>query len=740
MLPFRLVSWGVLFSIPAIFICVQSSAQIQAMIPKTSTRAVVVGISNYQNIDKLRFAHKDAEAFAQFLRSAAGGSVPEDHIKLLTNENATQVLIGKALSWLITESQANDLAIIYFSGHGDVESSIPNLGYLLAFDASKSTYMAGGAIPIYAIQSIITALSGKNVQVLVITDACKSGKLAGSETGGAKITAMALAAQFANEVKIMSCGPDEVSLESEDWGGGHSVFSYYLLDGLRGLADTDENREVTLREIERFLEDSVRRATVAFRRQTPAAIGNKDRVVATVDAATLAAIKLKNNPPKTEPGGGAAGKSGFGGQSVSDSAILKLYQAFELALRTGHLLVPEKGAAYSIYQEIKDHPAMRSYKNLMRNDLAAEFQGEAQKAIKDYLSADQREMRKRWAREDDRYQLYPKYLEKAAELLGEGHFSYTQLKAWEYYFSGLNLRLQGEHPDNTGIKDSLFKVAKTFQEKTLTLDSTAAYAYNELGLLGRRLVRLEESVVYFNKAIQFSPSWTLPWTNLCGTFSDLNQVEAAERCGLKALKLDSTFALTHYNLGYTYLLKKDTKREIYHYEKAIEYSGDYPTAYFNLGIAYFQNGDYNRAAQAFKAYETRVPNDPDGYQNLGEVSIKLGKVQEAEGYFLKAIALDAKYANAYIGLAKLWLERGDIKQSEKWLQNFNALQSDNPNHYYELAMVYHKKADVAILNLEKAFQYGFKDLEQIKNEPAFDSLRSQAGYKKLVKKYFPDLK
>jgi len=740
MLPFRLASWGILFSIPAIFICVQSSAQIQPIIPKTSTRAVVVGISNYQNIDKLRFAHKDAEVFAQFLRSAAGGNVPEENIKLLTNENATQVLIGKSLSWLIMESQANDLAIIYFSGHGDVESSIPNLGYLLAFDASKSTYMAGGAIPIYAIQSIITALSGKNVQVLVITDACKSGKLAGSETGGAKITALALAAQFANEVKIMSCGPDEVSLESEDWGGGHSVFSYYLLDGLRGLADTDENREVTLREIERFLEDSVRRATVAFRRQTPAAIGNKDRVVATVDAATLAALKLKNNPPKVDPGGSVASKIGSGGQSVSDSAVLKQYQAFEEALRTGHLLVPEKGSAYSIYQQIKDHPAIRSYKNLMRNDLAAEFQGEAQKAIKDYLSADPREMRKRWALEDDRYQLYPKYLEKAAELLGQGHFSYTQLKAWEYYFSGLNLRLQGERPNNAAIKDSLFKEAKTFQEKTLKLDSTAAYAYNELGLVGRRLAQLEESVVYLKKSIQFSPSWVLPWANLCGTFSDLNQVEEAERCGLKALMLDSTFVLTHYNLGFTYLLKEDTKREIYHYEKTIEYSGDYPTAYFNLGLAYYHRADFNRAEQTFKAYESKVPNDPEVHQNLGEVSIKLGKDKEAEGYFLKAIALDANYANAYIGLAKLWLERGDIKQSEKWLQGFYALQSENPKHYYELATIYHKKTEVALQNLEKAFLYGFKDLEHLKNEPAFASLRSQAGYKKLVKKYFPDLK
>ena len=33
------------------------------------------------SIAPLQFAHKDAEAFAEFLRSPAGGKVPEIHIK-----------------------------------------------------------------------------------------------------------------------------------------------------------------------------------------------------------------------------------------------------------------------------------------------------------------------------------------------------------------------------------------------------------------------------------------------------------------------------------------------------------------------------------------------------------------------------------------------------------------------------------------------------------------------------------
>jgi hypothetical protein len=40
-----------------------------------STRAVVVGISDYQSSDipDLKYAHRDAEAFAAWLKSPAGG-------------------------------------------------------------------------------------------------------------------------------------------------------------------------------------------------------------------------------------------------------------------------------------------------------------------------------------------------------------------------------------------------------------------------------------------------------------------------------------------------------------------------------------------------------------------------------------------------------------------------------------------------------------------------------------------
>lgn len=714
-----------------------SVAQIQSMAPKTATRAVVIGISNYQNIVKLRFAHKDAEAFAEYLRSAAGDNVPDDHIMLLTNEKATQAQIGAALSWLFTDSQEGDLAIIYFSGHGDVETKLTKNGYLLAFDVNKSTYMAGGAISIRDLQDIVTILTvEKKVRVLVITDACHSGNLAGNESGGSLTTAAALANSFGKDLKIMSCKADELSMEDERWGGGHSVFSYYLLDGLRGLADVDEDRKVSLMEIGRFLQDSVRRATASMdRRQTPVTKGDEDQVIAKVDAATLAAVKQKYNP---QPKAAVSAKDPMATALNSDSAVLRLYRDFEEAIRTGHLLEPEAGSAYTLFQLIKDQPAMRTYKNGMRNDLAVTLQDEAQKAISEYLNADPREMRKRWDLNTSRYQLYPKYLEKAAELLGPNHFSYKQIKVKECYFTGLSIRLQGEQSKIKAEKDSLYTIAKAFQEKTLALDSIAPYAYNELGILARRFDNYEQSVEYFNKATIYSPTWVLPWANLCGSYNELGQTELAEKSGLKAFSLDSTSALTNYNLGYVYWTKELLEKAAYYFQKTIEYSPEYSNAYFNLGIYYFRKGNYTSAEQMFEEYKRRIPTDPDVYENLGEVTLKLGKPEIAEAHFLKALEINPQYAAARLGLSELYLSKGELNKSDEWYKEYSKIRPDDANGFFYLALRNSQNTSLALNYLESAFKKGFKDIDRLKVEPRLNTIRNKPEFSKLVKKYFPD--
>ena len=174
----------------------------------SNTYAVVVGISDYQDpgIPDLRFADKDAEAFANYLRSDAGGKLDNDHLKVLINQQATMAQFGIALDWLMESAKEGDQVIIYFSGHGDVEKkTLTQPGFLLCWDAPARVYISGGAFALPMLQEVVSTISIQNkAKVIVITDACRSGKLAGSTVNGSQATASNLAKQFANEIKILS--------------------------------------------------------------------------------------------------------------------------------------------------------------------------------------------------------------------------------------------------------------------------------------------------------------------------------------------------------------------------------------------------------------------------------------------------------------------------------------------------------------------------------------------------------
>jgi hypothetical protein len=55
------------------------------------TYAIIIGIAKYEDPDikQLNFANRDAAAFADYLMSASGGSVPKQQIRLLTDSAAT---------------------------------------------------------------------------------------------------------------------------------------------------------------------------------------------------------------------------------------------------------------------------------------------------------------------------------------------------------------------------------------------------------------------------------------------------------------------------------------------------------------------------------------------------------------------------------------------------------------------------------------------------------------------------
>ncbi|MEZ4919187.1 MAG: caspase family protein [Saprospiraceae bacterium] len=668
--------------------------QIKPMAKKGRTRAVVVGVSQYKNdrIPDLQYADKDAEAFAEYLRSAQGGGVSEADLRVLTNENATCGNLGAELSWLLDESKEGDLAIIYFSGHGDMERPPLNYSVLLTHESPASMYMGGGAFPLDLLQLIVQSLSvEKKVQVLLIADACHSGNLAGSAMKGTTGLAKALSVPLGDEFKILSCQPHEFSKEGKKWGGGHGLFTYYLIKGLLGEADVNKDYSVTLLELERYLGKEVPEEALPDSQIPVVLASNKSSEIAKVDESVLDAIRDKLKEPAEQAN-----------EAVNDSLIWKRYDQFLLALQKKHLLFPNESSAYAIYMEIKDEEVMREKESEMRRKLIAALQDEAQQAINDYLEADPRELRLRW-QHDGRYENYPIYLERAAELVGESHFLYKTLQARSLYFKGLNMRMQGER-DKT---PELYAEAEALQKHVLELQPNAAYAYNELGLLARRQSAFEQSVSYFELALTQSPTWVLAHTNLCASYNNLDEYKKGIEACKSALYFDSTFALAHYNLGSIYSSQGDYKNAIEAYRKSIQYNPDYAQNYFKLGNALYFEGQQQEAKSMWILCTMKDPKYPVAFKNLGEVSLDDGNLSEAEIWFRGAVQADPNYGSGLYMLSVV------LSMQNRTQEAIDALKGSLDAGY----------------KIKKA---------EILEEEAFKSMLTESGFQQVIQSHFPE--
>lgn len=701
------------------------------MFRKPQTRAVIVGISDYQNIPDLEFADRDAEALAAYLQSKAGGEVPEENIRLLLNEKATQMQFAMALDWLQEESVQGDRVYIYFSGHGDVEKKTARQrGFLLNYDAPNTTYMAGGAFPVLFLQDIISTLStDQKVEVILIADACRSGKLAGDAIDGNHLTAERLAEQYANEIKIMSCQKQESSQEGPQWGGGRGAFSYHLIEGLIGMADDSGDGEVNLREIRNYLEILVSQETGGA--QNPRVLGDLTHSLSKVDDERLAMLRKEKSKELFAGSGESPTNSRGVFKTDPDSLILEKYKAFGTALQDKHLLYPEEGAAYTIFREIADESVMKDHREEMKRQLAAALHDEAQQAINDYLISSPKELQQRWSY-NDRYDQYPEYLAIAADLLGQQHFMYGDLRAKQLYFEGLQLRLAGEKAKKT----ALFEQALDKQEAVVRMDSSAAYAYNEIGLLLRRMKRKPEATSYFEKALEQSPSWVLPMANEVANYAETGLQEEARMTAEKALALDSTFALTHHNLGYSFEAAQQWDEAIEWYQKAISLDPDYLDTYYNLALVYFHRETYDQAEKYFLEFAKRQKEPaPDVWSNLGYMADLQNKPETALQYFQQALNIDPEFSLTYYNLGEFHLKQGQLEEAERMFQIYQQKEAEDQDGYYMQAAVLAKMGDTekAIEQLTKAIKQGFDNIKQLQEDEYFKNLQSQKAFKKILK-------
>jgi len=681
------------------------------------TRAVVIGISDYAapGIRDLQFAHKDARAFADFLKSEAGGAFPAGNIRLLLNEQATLAAIYDAFYWLRTQSEKGDKAILYFAGHGDLETeAFWQFGYLLAHDSPPNNFRTN-AVRVEDLDILAIELSSvREARTVFYIDACRSGTLA----EGRQVPHTHLAKQRANEVRVLSCQPDQLSLEGSQWGGGRGAFSWHLIRGLQGLAmDPSISRdepEVTVEELEEYLKATLVKDTRALdpdKRQDPVVAGPRTfslaRVVPDILAAAKAGFDLQapefamlvsrsireedmdaGTPASPLTSLFAIMRAGDIWRQMDLAAFREipredlpgvLFRSIRAEAHAYDLEPPQASALQQAAGEAYASLVDSASRMQAAQHIALALHNAGQVLINRYLSADPKELAERSYHQyrHSRYRQDPELFRLALNLLPEDHPLQPRLAVKAAYFEGLSLRVQGffdEQPEDR------YRQALEAQLEALKQDDKAPYIHNELGILYNLTDQPALAEQHYRTAAALAPSWSLPIANLCGMLADQQRYDEAWQLAEKGQALDQPNYLLHYHIARLYEQAGNLLQAEDHYHQAISLDTAHFAAYARLGELYLNTSEYPMAEWALelalqKGMLAVTGPEEQAYFPPGMLVDGAGFSLEREHpqTFLDRIAMDPGDTEAHYKLAMIYWSMGKPRDAEEYFRKLAAL-------------------------------------------------------------------
>jgi tetratricopeptide (TPR) repeat protein len=222
-------------------------------IRQTKAYAVIIGIDKYKDpgIRGLNYTVNDAEELAKTLTDPRYGGFKKENVTLLLNSDATTKNIKMAIGVDLKRAPEDGLAVIFFAGHGAPEGEKT---YWLTYDADPNSLYAS-SLSNDEIADMLGRINTKRIVTLL--DCCYSGA---SITASRSTRAVVIEDPFkllegSGSITITSSNGKEQSLE--DATLRHGIFTYRLLEAVKGKADYNEDGIVMADEIARYIKEKV---------------------------------------------------------------------------------------------------------------------------------------------------------------------------------------------------------------------------------------------------------------------------------------------------------------------------------------------------------------------------------------------------------------------------------------------------------------------------------------------------
>jgi tetratricopeptide (TPR) repeat protein len=155
------------------------------------------------------------------------------------------------------------------------------------------------------------------------------------------------------------------------------------------------------------------------------------------------------------------------------------------------------------------------------------------------------------------------------------------------------------------------------------------------------------------------------------------------------------------------------------YERAIKLDKKYADAINNVGTVFYAQKKYRTAISRYTRALQIAPNSASVWSNLGTAYYARGKFEEMTQAYAKALQLDPDVFETHGSVGTRMQDRG---------------VTDKARYHYEMARMYANagRNELALQNLRKALEEGFKEREKLEQAREFAALRETKEYKDLM--------
>ena len=204
---------------------------------------IIIGVGQFREsgIARVKYAARDAEVMATYLKSIGG--VPSGRVRTLVDTHALKSDLAEVLEeWLPKQVDPTTVVYVSVTGRGVVETATGAVSMML-FDSTATS-----GTRLYSLRRLQESLAKLPIQRAVVMLDLSLERVPGKEAV-AKIAPL-WEQEGSGKEKIMWMVGNRAVQEAHNYDQGqHGLFAYQLLKGLGGAADLDENGTILAGEL-----------------------------------------------------------------------------------------------------------------------------------------------------------------------------------------------------------------------------------------------------------------------------------------------------------------------------------------------------------------------------------------------------------------------------------------------------------------------------------------------------------